>query len=325
MRRHTPDRPGIGRRSVFAGGAFVALGVAAALGGASAASQRPAAARGAHLAMAASDRIAVSRVNGRIVLIAPSGRRIATLTAHPGWADWAPAWSPDGSRIAFTRSTDGRMSFRIFVMRANRGGVRRLTRGRFDDQAAWSPDGRWIAYVSPPSDLAKPAAVRRAGIRLVRPDGTGDHLVIGGWGPAFPSWTPEGRLAYTLHPEEPGSWPASCRRLRARCGWVWTARANGTDRRPLVHGRDAHWSPDGKTVVYTPPNGGVAVVRSDGRRPRVLSHGYLPAWSADGSRIVFARMGLTAAGDRVWLMNRDGTGRRLVMRGASDPAWRPAR
>lgn len=215
-----------GRWSAFAGAGLAALVVmVAAIGGAT----DPGASVG-------SDRIAVARVNGRIVLIDPSGRRLATLTSQPGRPDWAPAWSPDGTRIAFTRSTDGRGSFRIFVMRANGGGMRRLTRGRFDDQAAWSPDGRWIAYASSPSDMANPAAVRRAGIRVVRPDGRGDHLVIGGWGSAFPSWTPDGRLAYALHPEEPGSWPASCRRPRARCGWVWAARADGTGRRPFVHG-----------------------------------------------------------------------------------------
>lgn len=75
---------------------------------------------------AAFTRLAVSTTDGDILLINAGGRRVATLTRHRNRAaaDWAPAWSPDGTRLAFARTTDGRFSFHIYVMRADGNGVR---------------------------------------------------------------------------------------------------------------------------------------------------------------------------------------------------------
>ena len=187
--------------------------------------------------------IAVATAGGRIVLIDPSGRRLATLTRpkRAGWADWAPAWSPDGKRLAFVRTTDARRSFHVYVMHADGSGVRRLTKGPFEYSPSWSPDGRWIAYTA--SD----------GIRVMRLDGSGSRRVLGtgllkpGCSMSYasePSWTPGGRLAYSFHAEIPRDWPASCDRASSHCGWVLTVRRDGNHRRPVVRGRDAHWSPN---------------------------------------------------------------------------------
>ena len=255
--------------------------------------------------------IAVSRTGGGIVLTDPAGRQRTTLTSKRGAIDWAPAWSPDGTRIAFTRTTDEHRSYQIYIMRGDGSGVRRLTHGRFDTQASWSPNGDWIAYAA------------ADGLRLVRPDGAGGHRVLRDV-VTHPSWTPSGRLAYSLHPEIPADWPAKCRTAGAACGWVWTMRPDAGDRRPLLRGRDAHWSPDGTTIVYTPPNGGVRVRATAGGRSRFLGRGYLADWSPNGGQIVFARMGASTGNDSIWVMARDGSGRRRIMGSATDPAWQPA-
>ncbi|MGZ4390518.1 MAG: hypothetical protein ACXVRK_00130 [Gaiellaceae bacterium] len=266
------------------------------------------------------EQIAVATTSGRIVVVDNKGQRLATLSkpARHRVSDWAPAWSPDGQWLAFVRSADGRRSFHVYVMRADGSGVRQITRGRFDESPAWSPDGRWVAYVS------------TSGIRIVHPSGRGSRAIRGTGITAahytdvygtLPSWTPKGRLSYSFHPEVSSDWPASCRTRSSRCGWVVTTDLNGRNRRPVLRGRDAHWSPDGRLIVFTPTSGGVAVLT--GGKRRVLGRGYKANWSPDGTRIVYARLGMTAAGDAIWVMNGNGRDAHRITNGASDPAWRP--
>ena len=256
--------------------------------------------------------IAVTRASGGIDLISPAGKRVASLTAHRGWIDSDPDWSPDGARIAFSRTTNGYRSFQVFVMRADGTRVRRLTNGRFDMRPAWSPDGRWIAYQSVD------------GIRLVHPDGTGNRLVPGTERAASdPSWTRGGRLAFSWHAEIEQDWPASCRRVVELCGWVVTSRLDGSHRQGVVRGREARWSPDGRRVVYTLPDGGVGVAWASGAAHRMISHGHEPDWSPDGTQIVFTRMGDDEWSDSIWVMNHDGSGAHRIRVGAATAAWRP--
>jgi dipeptidyl aminopeptidase/acylaminoacyl peptidase len=68
------------------------------------------------------------------------------LTEHESEAI-LPAWSPDGTRIAFTSSQDGNRE--IYVMDADGANQQRLTDDPADDWwPAWSPDGRRIAFAS---------------------------------------------------------------------------------------------------------------------------------------------------------------------------------
>ena len=61
--------------------------------------------------------------------------------------DSDPAWSPDGSKIAFISSRDG--AFEIYVMNADGSGQTRLTNGLADNAwPSWSPDGPKIAFFS---------------------------------------------------------------------------------------------------------------------------------------------------------------------------------
>ena len=74
-----------------------------------------------------------------------SGTRNLTKTCRR--RESSPQWSPDGSKILFTRPTASRMQ--IFVMNADGTGVRRLTDGPDSNRTpVWSPDGNLIAFVS---------------------------------------------------------------------------------------------------------------------------------------------------------------------------------
>jgi TolB protein len=59
--------------------------------------------------------------------------------------DFDPAWSPDGSRIVFSRSTGAH--FHVYVMDADGSNVQQLTDVEYNDAyVTWSPDGKKIAF-----------------------------------------------------------------------------------------------------------------------------------------------------------------------------------
>ncbi len=270
----------------------IAIAVALALGAAFAAqANRTDRNGGAEPTVRADDRVAVARLG--IVLVDRDGGNADVLTKRRGWRDYEPAWSPNGRRIAFTRSADCYCAGRIFVMRANGRGVRRLTDGRLDESPEWSPDGRLIAYTS------------QRGLKVIRPDGSHERRVSRFGTVGEVDWSPDGRrIAF------------------ARGRFVWTARWKGGGERRLVRGGDPDWSPDGQKLAYMPRDGGVATIGADGKGRRFLHNGLLPAWSPDGKRIAFNTWPRNNEFD-LWMMTADGKHARRVSRTGSYPAWRP--
>ena len=171
---------------------------------------------------------------GDIWRMRPDGGGRRNLTRSPGVADWSPAVSPDGRRIAFMSSRGG--AHELWVMDADGGNPRQLTRaGELSEYPSWSPDGRWLAFGANRSgnweiarisaeggeetslaSAAKWPAVSPDGKRIAFVSDREDVFVMDADGgnarnvtrtadrfETHPSWAADGRLTYYQHAEGP--------------------------------------------------------------------------------------------------------------------------
>ena len=98
-----------------------------------------------------------------------TGDRKTPANGDPARQNYLPAWSPDGSKLAFTSNRDGNPE--IYVMNRDGSGVRRLTNNpAIDVTPTWSPTGGQLAWVSDRSGKPK--------IYVMNADGTGQRLII---------------------------------------------------------------------------------------------------------------------------------------------------
>jgi Tol biopolymer transport system component len=211
------------------------------------------------------------------------------LTTGPA-DDVDPAWSPDGSKIAFTSNRAG--NWNIYTMGADGTGLRQINTSVFADrQAAWSPDGSKLAFTS-----------NRSGnwnVYVVGADTTGiRQLTTSPTSEAQPAWSPDGsKIAFTSN--------------RSGTNHVFVIGSGGSGLLPITRGfaKDYQpaWSPDGSQIafvsnldgylhIYQVPAGGgtVTQVTSDQAEDRQ------PAWRPTGTALTFARSPAAPPSGAVW-------------------------
>ena len=222
-------------------------------------------------------------------------------------------WSPDGTRILYTASGEPTGS-QIFVRWMDaEGAVSQITRlENGPSNPRWSPDGEWIAFTSRVDESAdfagvqlprrpdgakwtgEPKVVERAGYKRDRTGyidtgwthlfvvpaegGTARQLTDGSWNHSNLSWSRDGsEIYFTSHRSDdwdrPDNWQES---------EVYAVGVSSTDIRQLTDRR----GPDGSPVP-SPDGRLIAYIAGDEHQD-------------------------TYRNQRIYVMNRDGTGSRLI-------------
>ena len=199
-----------------------------------------------------------------------------------GCGAFDPAWSPDGTAIAFA-SVNLHGNQDIYVLDLRTGSIRRITHGpSLDGTPAWSPDGSMIAYARGDDG--------RDGLWVVDLADRRSRLVTASMGGADPAWSPDGQMITFSGSATDGAGTD-----------LWLVRPDGTGLRDLADvatgDRAPSWSPEGTRIVFAafhsdanPPTIDIDVVDVATGRISVLASGFDdPAWSADGGSILVLR------------------------------------
>ncbi|HSC20674.1 MAG TPA: hypothetical protein VLC07_03010, partial [Solirubrobacterales bacterium] len=233
------------------------------------------------------------------------------------------AWSPDGSRIAFTRGNNAGDD-KVWVENADGTSVFPLEIGGTGAKRhpSWSPDSSKIAYAVVKNEPEQVfIASSLGGIGQPLANGVGHE----------PNWSPDGtRISFAAY-QHSNFGPVDLH--------VVNADGSGT---PLVVPASSNtqwtfeaWSPDSARIAYRSeaPSGAAIyrVMNADGSGDHPLASpgegdARSASWSPDGSRVVFEGTLIPETSkDNLYVANADGSGsaQPLTSNGKSfDPAWR---
>jgi Tol biopolymer transport system component len=270
---------------------------------------------------AVDDRIVFELLSPRgdrdIYTVNPDGSGLTQITAT-GDAG-SPSWSPDKSRITFTREDIRNRISDIYVMNADGSGQTQLTSDGSSSEPAWSPDGSRIAFTR--GDFGN------TDIYVMNADGTGaTNLTNNPASDQNPDWSPDGSLITFVSNRDAGPYvPGAIFREE-----LFIMNSDGSQPRRIETGTNAggpRFSPDGTRIAFHPMRNDpgplpLFTINTDGSGRVEVATGFWPAWSPDGSQLAFVDF-LTPGGadGSLHIVNVDGTGRTLLVENGWDPDW----
>jgi Tol biopolymer transport system component len=181
------------------------------------------------------------------------------LTQSPA-EDCAPAWSPDGSLIAF--ASDDNSLPALWVMAPDGSGRRQVTREVGGEYPSWSPDSRQLVFVVDTDH--EPALTQvRAGwdLYVIGVDGAGTRRLT--------SWTGNEKGADWSPTDDEIVFEAHATDRETPDLWIVSADGSGLRRLTWHGGYAPTWSPDGGYVAFS-AGGGLGIVSRDGTRRATL-------------------------------------------------------
>jgi TolB protein len=228
------------------------------------------------------DRVAVSAGFESLTLMKPDGSDRKVLFSKKDNLALAPAWSPDGQRIAFSQG----MYFRagphpvgqVSLINTDGTGLESISvDGTNSGFPSWSPDGQKIVYEQDGHLVVQTVATNDR-VNLTSPGGQRDN---------FPKWSSRGDwIVFTSDRDGDEQFR------------IYLIRPDGTGLHKLTDSPgDAHctWSPDGKSLVFSSARMGWKDERALSTTPQ--PYGELFVIGVDGS-------GLRQLTDNQW---EDGT------------------
>lgn len=219
--------------------------------------------------------------------------------------DFEPAWSPDGSTIAYVHGDIIPEATGIYLINSDGTNKRLWNAGRSVYSPSWSPDGEWIAF----SDGAQIYKQKLNGDSLIQLTFEGRNF--------FPDWSPDGKwITYDSNKDSPNG-----------MNFIWLMKFDGSDKERMAYDpasgeiRMPNWAPDGKKIVYQKYIGigspEIFAMDSFGNNTIRLTYDEkfdsYPKYSPDGNKIAFTSYPQGFASQtQIWLMNADGTNKRQL-------------